>query len=520
MATTTAISAPAAQARSFLTRSVGPLFAIGVLAAIGLAVTIKFPEPSALTVALGIATATALAVTLFSERYAWSLAVLMLYLGLVDGYLKLSTGSSSVTAVRDILLYAIVMGALVRTAVRREELRLPPLTMWVVAWLVVVLIQLANPANGSLFHSLAALRQHLEWVPLFFLAYLVMRSKASIRGFLLLLLIIASINGIVGLAQLNLTPEQLAGWGPGYAEAISGKGKVSARVFETEKGEARTRPFALGGDFGFGGVAGMIAVPAALALLAIPGRRNLRILTAILAAGVVLAVVTSEARTAVVGSVIAALAFALLTVTSRAGLRTVIAIAVAGLVAYGTISYISSNTNKESFRYGSVSSPGKAVSTAIEYRSKTIAQVPKYATEFPLGAGFGSNGPASTISGGGSSNQKLNAESEPTFLLIEVGIPGVIVMFGFMFTLLYLSVTRIRRIADRETRVLLTGVAAPLFAIVSTWWVGVGTAVTPSAPYMWFAGGVIAFWLAKEIKAPRHFEALTHPAAEGPVPQA
>jgi hypothetical protein len=478
---------------------------------VGLVVTTRVPNPAPLQVALAVVTVGALTWMLVSERYAWSLAFLMLYLGLVDGYLKLSTGSSSVTLVRDALLYAIVFGALARTAIRHEQLRMPPLTAWVVAWIVVVVIQIANPSDGTLLHSIATLRQHLEWVPLFFLAYAVMRSKARIKGFLFLLLVIASINGIVGLAQLNMSPDQLSSWGSGYAKAIGGEG-VAARTFENEQGEVHVRPFGLGGDFGFGGVVGMIAVPAALALLTLSRRPGARAVIAVLSAGVVLAIATSEARTAVVGSVIAALVFALLTVTSRAGLRTVIAIAIATAIAYGTISFISSNSGEESFRYGSISTPGKAISTAIEYRSTTIAKVPEYATQFPLGAGFGSKGPASTVSGG--TTAQLNAESEATFLLIEVGIPGLAVMVGFLLTLFYLSVTRIRRVPDRETRLLLTAIAAPLFAIASTWWVGVSTTTTPAGPYLWFAAGVLAFWLVKRGRETRAVDGPAQ-AAEG-----
>ena len=60
-----------------------------------------------------------------SERYEHTLAVLMVYLGIADGYLKLKTGSSVMTLGRDALLYAIVIGAMVRWILRREEGELP-----------------------------------------------------------------------------------------------------------------------------------------------------------------------------------------------------------------------------------------------------------------------------------------------------------------------------------------------------------------------------------------------------------
>ncbi len=142
----------------------------------------------------------------------------MLYIGLADGYLKLKTGSSHATLLRDVLLYAITVGAIVRLAVRGETIRWPPLSGWVLAWVIVVAAQIANPENGTLAHSIASVRPHAEWVPLFFLAYFVMRSRARLRAFLLILLVIAAANGVVGLIQVNLTPGQLADWGPGYSQ--------------------------------------------------------------------------------------------------------------------------------------------------------------------------------------------------------------------------------------------------------------------------------------------------------------
>ncbi len=200
---------------------------------------------------------------------------------------------------------------------------------------------------------------------------------------------------------------------------------------------------------------------------------------------------------AVVGAVIAAFAFAALTVTSRAGLRTVLAIAVAVAVTYGTVGALTSDSSKGTFdRYQTISSPGEAVNTAVNYRSATLSKIPTYAAEYPLGAGFGEAGPAASVREG--PNRHLDAESEPTFLLIELGLPGFLVMGGFFLALFLLSVTRIRRIVDRELRILLTGIAAPLLAIFATGYVGVNTTSTPTAPYLWFAAGIMAYWLLGE----------------------
>ena len=500
MATTTAdaLGLRGARGGRSLQRPLGAVGTVALLAALGLTIAIRVPDPS-LPVAIAVITVLGAATwMLFAERYEWSLAILMVYLGLADGYLKLSTGSSSVTLVRDLLLYAIAAGALIRIAVRRESPALPPLSGWVFAWLLVVAVQIANPHNGTLMHSLASVRPHAEWVPLFFLGYLVVRSKERLRLFLLLLLAIAAANGVVGLVQQNLSPDQLAGWGPGYERALKGESSVSARTFADEEGNERNRPFGLGGDIGFGGAVGVLAVPAALALLALSRGLAMRLLVSLLSVGVVLAVVTSAGRIYVVGAVVGVLAFAALTVTSRAGLRTVAGIAVGVVLAYGAVSVVLSDSDSGAFdRYQSISSPGEALGTAYDYRKATLAAIPEYVTEIPFGAGIGSKGPAGSFAGGGSGKQ-LNGESEPTFLLIELGIAGLVVMLGFNLRLLFLSATRIRRLEDREARTLLTAVAAPLLALFVSWLGGVATATTPGSPYLWFAAGVLSYWLLGE----------------------
>src|SRR4051794_11672037 len=55
-----------------------------------------------------------------SEHYERTLLVVILYIGLLDGFLRLKTGSSNLTLARDALLYAIVAGGLIRGIIRRN----------------------------------------------------------------------------------------------------------------------------------------------------------------------------------------------------------------------------------------------------------------------------------------------------------------------------------------------------------------------------------------------------------------
>jgi glycosyltransferase involved in cell wall biosynthesis len=435
---------------------------------------------------------------LLSERYELTLAVLVLYLGLLDGYIKLKLNTSWATLGRDALLYAIVAGALIRTAVRRRSIELPPLSGWVLAFAGVVLIQVFNPVVGSWSHAIASVRPHLEFVPLFFLGYWTMRSKTRLRGFLLILLLAAAVNGVVSFIQFNLTPDQFASWGPGYSKLIFGSGDISARSF-LSGGALHTRPFGLGGDSGFGGVVGMLAVPAALALVLTRARARPLFLSLILvlAAAVGVGVITSQARFVLISSVLAAIVFGVLASVSRRVIATFVALAVAFLVTLLTVSIVTGNSQTPFRKYKTIT-PDRVLTTTYEYRRATFAQIPKYVTKFPLGAGIGSVGPAGGYGSAPTRGYDLNAESEPTFLLIELGIPGLLVLLVLNLKLLALALLRIHRLPDIELRLVLAALVAPLFALFAGWIVGITTASSPAAPYFWFVAGITAYWLARD----------------------
>jgi hypothetical protein len=437
---------------------------------------------------------------LLSSRYKWTLAVVLLYVALADGFIRLRTGTSELTLLRDGLLYAVVIGAVVRTLVRRDRVEVPPLTGWVVAFVAAVFIQLANPANGTLAHSVASLRPHLEWVPLFFLGYYVMRSTKRIRVFLVLLLVVATANGFANVVQLSMSLDELASWGPGYYQRVWGTGDVSGRYYKAGEDRftgveiLRTRAFGLGSDIGFGGVLAMLALPGGLALISLNRFGWRSWLYIALTGGAIFAVLTSSQRTAVVSAVVAAGAFALLASSRRRLPHLVTAVVLTGLLTFGVGSALSGGSIGALNRYYDIV-PGQVLTTTYEARQGTLSLVPRYAAEFPLGAGIGSLGPAAGLGGAGRPNQELNGESEFTFLIVELGLLGLVALLGLNVKLLGGAWRRLRRMSDDRHQVLLAALTAPLFALLATWIVGAPTSNTPGSPYFWFVAGTLAYWL-------------------------
>jgi hypothetical protein len=464
----------------------------GVLSAVFLAVLVSKSSGSVLRVAApGLLIAVAVWMFL-SEHYERTLAVFALYLGLLDGFVKLKTGSSLATLGRDVLLYAITIGAVVRLVMQRSAPRLPTLSAGVICWVAICLAEVLNPVAGSTLHALAGTRQHLEFVPLFFFGYAVMRSNRRLTALLVLLIVAASANAVVAVIQEHLSLAELASWGPGYAAQVYGTVIGTARTFYSSTGE-HIRPSALGSDEGFGGLLGILAVPAVLALASSWNRAPWRLVVAILGTPlVIVAVVTSQSRTAVVGAAVAGLAYLILTATTRKGAQTLATAGVLALVAYFALPAVFPSAVDQANRYSSIA-PTRVISTAFSYRSGTLALVPQYMYDYPLGTGIGRNGPAAGSSVGGLQSVGGNAESEFNFLVLELGIPGLLILTGLTGTAICIGV-RLRRIEDLNLQRSAMALVAANIGIGAVWFAGIMTANSPTSPFFWFTAGVIVYW--------------------------
>jgi hypothetical protein len=265
--------------RAVLDRRIHDLVLIGLTglipAVIALGIVVEIPDASVATVVLvlgAIAGVVGVVALMASTRYEVTVTLLALYLGLLDGPVKLGLPGGELThGVRNILILAVCVGAVMRLVVRREPVRLPALSGWVLAFVAVVALEAFNPKTPGILKVLGGFRQQLQWVPFFFFAFLLMRSKKRFRQFFLIVGVCALANGLVATYQTALSPAQLAAWGPGYRvlfQPVSvGKKAGHARVYGSE-GEARVRPVGLGSDSGFSGGVGLLALPFSLALLA------------------------------------------------------------------------------------------------------------------------------------------------------------------------------------------------------------------------------------------------------------
>jgi glycosyltransferase involved in cell wall biosynthesis len=450
----------------------------------------------------------------FSARFEWTLLAVAVFVTLIEGPLKLGYGGDLATVARDLLLAAIVAGGLARLAVQGNRVELPPLSGFVIAWCAIVLAQVANPDGGTLWHSIQATRQHIEWVPLFFLGYLVLRTPGRLRALFLFLLVVATINGAVALVQYQLGPEEVATWGPGYERAIYGGGGLAGRTFLDASHEARLRPFALGSDVGFGGALAVLAAPGLVALLASARSRRAQLAAILLAGGVAVAALGSQVRLMLIGAALSLLAVIIVGITSR----KVVGLAIAAALIAGTLYVAATSLDRNAGvfdRYSSIAGT-QAVGTSAAYKGGTLSLVPRYAADFPLGTGLGSVGAAASVAGAPDASGRVSGETEPNFLLVEVGIPGLFILLIFTIVLIAGSIARIRRMRDAEARLLVAALLAPVAASLVMWLGGPVTAGPPMAPYFWLAAGGLAYWCFRPAAALHVRAAVATPAAPPP----
>lgn len=428
-----------------------------------------------------------------------ALLVLGVYLATLDGPIRLFSGLSATSAGRDILAYALATNVFLRRRSGQERRAHPPYLTVIVAIVALCCAQLLNPYNNSVAYSLVALRPHLEWLPMFYLGYVLLRDLTSLRAASIVLSLVSVANGVVGLVQFLLTPAQLAAWGPGYDSLVFGGGVRAGRTFFDSGGVEHVRPFALGPDTGFGGYIGALALPATLALLFQPKGRYDRAIGAVGLAGSLLAVGTSQSRSALIAAILAVVIYMVLAARARLFLPGVGAL---GFLTVGaavlTLGLQGKENDPKLSRYRTVL-PDRVLSTTIEYRAFNLADFDSYLKRFPAGAGIGSSSPpaASLLPGGGPALAgRLDTESELTFLLVELGIPGLLLFAGFTLALIARAVAGLPQPGDPDAVIYLSAVVASISVIAALWIASPVTARTPTAPMFWLCAGAIGWWMA------------------------
>jgi hypothetical protein len=489
-------------------RRVSDLLLIGLSALIplvlGIAIAVRVTHPNypvLIGAVVGILTVTAL---VLSRRYEVSLVLIAIYLGLLEGPAKLGIGGhETVSVVRNVLIFSVGLGVLLRLVVKKEKIRLPPLSAWVLAFVGLVLVEAFNPNTHGIVKALGGFRQQLQWVPFFFFGYAVFRTKDRFRKLFLLLGVIALANAVVNVYQTKIGPSGLAGWGPGYRDLVfgtleSGKvGGLSARTYSVE-GIARVRPPGLGSDAGAGGGFGTLALAGTLALLATgPLRRRWPVL--ILCIGALVATATGLGRIQVVGAVFVIVTFAVLSLSAgRRVTRTIAAMLGVLVIAIPAGVLLVSVEAKGTFqRYESISPENIAGNK--DKKTTSISHIPNTIAAAPFGVGLGTVGAAAGFGGKQTElveGHGVNAETQYNFVTDELGLPGLVLWVAFTIKLIVLGLRRLRRVPDVELRLYLAAILSTFIAFTLIGLSGPTMASPAFGSFFWLSAGIAAYWFA------------------------
>lgn len=472
-------------------------FAVPTLLA--LAISIEVPSRELPEVLGMIVILVGVVALIMSTRIELTVVLVGLYLGMLDGPIKLSAGSRELTAaIPDVLILAVGLGAIMRMVVRKQRIQLPAMSAWVLAFVGVVAIEAFNPRTRGILPVLGGFRQQLQFVPFFFFAYYLMRSKRRFRQLFLIAGVIALANGVVAAYQTELTPGQFAQWGPGYHNLVSTPEEAggAARTYSAE-GEARVRPPGLGSDAGFSGGAGQIALPFCLALFATSRRRKW--VAAILALGSMLAVVVGLGRAQVIGCAIGVLSFAGLALLAgqRVG-RTLLSLLVIGMIALPVGAIVVSTLRSGTFKRYETIEVGSS-STDV-HKEGALTLIPHYIASAPFGFGLGSVGAVSSLGGKGGvpllEGHGVSSETQYNLVVNELGAPGLVVWTALVFYMLGVIALGMHRVRDGDLAIMLAGMFAPFVVLFFTATSGAFINSAVAGPYFWFSIGVAAYWFA------------------------
>ena len=415
----------------------------------------------------------------------------------MDGTIRGVFGGGPVLIVaRDIVLGMIVVGWGAQRIQDRfvNPLRWPPGSLLIALFVLNCLLQVANPYSLGLVQSIGGLKLHLSPIPLFFVAYDVIRRRGQVRALFVFLTLATLVIGFVSFVQYTQGQDWTWAHFPGTKEAIS----QNMHAMQGGANISTTALFKPPGTTAFGGGVGSyvgLVFPLTFALLMLsPGKAAPKLVKAsllgILMAFVVIMLINSL-RSALVGAIVGLLISGVL-VGGRLRAKMLAGMALCLVLGFIALAYsqgISQGGVTDRFS----STFANPVKELHNDRRTFFDDVASITVNSPMGVGLGRMLAGSGRLGASAHDLDFVVYSESYLgeMMFETGILGGVLITCIAVSFLlrgYLALPRLSAPDDKFLAAATLGVLAVMFTQFFAAPVLMGP---PGSVMFWLLGGVL-----------------------------
>jgi O-antigen ligase len=406
----------------------------------------------------------------------------LVFAGATDGFVKNLHASYATMLIKDYFVALCLLRWAGPVALHRvpRSLRSPPVP-WIAIFMLYTLTSIFNQNTPDVLTALAGLRTWIVWIPVYFIAFDVLRDRPRTRNFLAFHVWVLVGVAAFAIWQARVGTKSMADWGSGFAYLAGRQGYLTG-----SGGEQRV----YGTTVSAGALGGAMVIAVMLALPLLIGTRSIwgKLLYGLGIAVCLAAMFFSGTRAAVVGLVFSLAVF--LFFTRR--VRLLLPLALVTVIA---LTYVAAQTEGRLYeRLQSIDS-----SYMLARASAPLQRAWNLVLEHPFGVGT-----ASGVGVGRMGVDVLHRELESTGVyvesdlgraLAELGLPG-----AFLFLAMLLMVSRdgwraVVSCTDPEWRAVLASLLALIFSLFISMLVGAA-----------YYGGGFQLWVFAAVLVRAHLQ--------------
>lgn len=352
-------------------------------------------------------------------------------------------------------------------------------TIWLLAFSLIGIgfFQIFNPLSPGLVRGVLGFKIMFYYWLLAVMGFAYVRDTEDYQKFLRILMFFSIPINIFGIYQYIKGPASIVALGPGFYRAIAlagGEGGPQSegflRIFSTFASSGQYMTFLV------------MSTMVCFALLYVSRSSNERLLVGAAQVLNFFALISTGSRSGLVSLILNVIVFGFFSRRTRSVLAT------AGIAAVGIYLVFSLLGSRVTGRYESLLEVQMVKDRTI---GTTSGMFPKLLEKYPMGKGLGAASTAARHLGGLESKYEF-VENYPSKLQLELGIPGVILFFLFIFSLGLRWIQRWFRSFDEDTFELIV----PVSVYVLTYFVigGIFGILDnpPSVLFMWTFVGMTA----------------------------